>query len=73
MKLGLAERFIIAAVQQKLALEELDQIWAKHIGGPTQIPDFTAVIEKLLQSGLLYDSRDKNYQQVRKLIEKSRE
>lgn len=73
MALSLNERFVIASLQQKINPENLAFFWRKCLPDEKKIPDFPAVIEKLLQTGLLYDSREKNHRQVKLLIDKTRE
>lgn len=72
LHLDLAERFVIASVQRKVALENFPLEWKKCCGDRTFCPDFATVIEKLKSDGLLYDSREKNYREVKELIEQSR-
>jgi hypothetical protein len=72
LQLDLAERFVIASVQRKVALENFPQEWQKCCVAENFTPDFASVIEKLKSDGLLYDSREKNYREVKELIELSR-
>lgn len=69
-QLPLIDRFIIAALHRKVPIENLAREWTKHIPNSIALPDFSLAIDKLLQEGLLYDSREKNYQQVKDLIDK---
>lgn len=72
VELDPGERFAIAAVQRKLAPEDFPREWQNCITSETLIPDFTLVLEKLQEKGLLYNAREKNYREVKELIEQSR-
>lgn len=73
MALSLDERFVIASLQQKINPENFGFYWNKCLPDEKNVPEFPEVIEKLQQTGLLYDSREKNYRQVKLLIEQTRE
>jgi radical SAM superfamily enzyme YgiQ (UPF0313 family) len=71
LNLDLAENFVLACFQSKISEENFAEEWHKAIPESYPFPDFSNSIEKLLSEGLLYDPKEKNYQQVKDLIDKS--
>ncbi|GAB4273403.1 MAG: hypothetical protein Kow0029_13060 [Candidatus Rifleibacteriota bacterium] len=71
LSMPLPERFVLAALQRKIVEERLPMTWQACFPEANYQPDFSIIIEKLLRLGLLYNPRETNYQQVKKLIFKN--
>ncbi|MFZ5952415.1 MAG: DUF4080 domain-containing protein [Candidatus Rifleibacteriota bacterium] len=69
--LALAESFVLAMVQNKIPLADFSRIWNKCGFSVPEPVDFSPAIENLKVLGLLYDPSEKNYQQVKQLIDQT--
>jgi radical SAM superfamily enzyme YgiQ (UPF0313 family) len=60
--LTLPEAFLFAAVQQRIPLDTVESTWKNTYPGH-ECPDFSLLVEKLCQSGLLYEPAKKRLRQ----------
>jgi radical SAM superfamily enzyme YgiQ (UPF0313 family) len=67
--LSLPERFVIASLLAKFSLDEITENWDRMNYELYSLPDFEKTIENLKQIGIIYDPKEKNYQQIKDLIE----
>ena len=69
VNLPLPERFVVASLLAKFSLDKITENWDKMNYNFSPAPNFEKIIENLKQIGIIYDPKEKNYQQIKELID----